>query len=74
MGKGENAGEEHFLHFPQCFFFFNRHKTNINFSVTFILLSANAFHLDQSKILSFGNEFTFYSIDTHFNASTTDSF
>ena len=29
-------------------------KTNFNFSVTFILLSANAFNLDQSKILLFG--------------------
>ena len=31
-------------------------KTNFNFSVTFILLSANAFNLDQSKILLFGEE------------------
>ena len=29
-------------------------KIIFNFSVTFILLSANAFNLDQSKILSFG--------------------
>ena len=32
-------------------------KTNVNFSFTFILSSANAFNLDQSKILSFGKEF-----------------
>ena len=32
------------------------HKTNFKFSVTFILLSANAFDLDKPKILSFGNE------------------
>ena len=31
-------------------------ETNFNFSVTFILLSANAFNLDQSKILLFGKE------------------
>ena len=29
-------------------------KTNFNFSVTFIVLSANTFNLDQSKILLFG--------------------
>ena len=29
-------------------------KTNFNFSVTFILLSANAFNLEESKILTFG--------------------
>ena len=32
------------------------HKTNFKFSVMFILLSAYAFNLDQSKILSFGKE------------------
>ena len=32
------------------------HKTNFNFSVTLILSSANAFNLDQPKILSFGKE------------------
>ena len=31
-------------------------KTNFNFSARFILSSASAFNLDQSKILSFGKE------------------
>ena len=31
-------------------------QKNFNFSVTFILSSANALNLDQSKILSSGNE------------------
>ena len=31
-----------------------------NFSFSFILLSANSFNLDQSKILSFGKELTRY--------------
>ena len=31
-------------------------KTNFNSLVTFIMLSANAFNLDQSKILSFAKE------------------
>ena len=33
-------------------------KTNFNFWVTFILLSANAFNLDQPKILLFGKALT----------------
>ena len=31
-------------------------KTNLNFSVTFILSSASALNLDWSKIFSFGKE------------------
>ena len=50
-GKGENAGNQHFLLLLQCFTPFP--KTNFNFLVTFIVLSANALNLDQSKILSF---------------------
>ena len=37
--KGENAGNQHFLLFPQCFLPFLPKK--FNFSATFILLSAN---------------------------------
>ena len=36
--------------------FSNLPKTNLNFSVTFILSSANSLNLDQSKILSFGKK------------------
>ena len=52
MGKGENAGNQHFLLFPQCF---TLPKTKFNFSATlnFVLSSANAFNLDLSKILLF---------------------
>ena len=53
MGKGENAGNQHFLYFPQCFL--QIPKTNFNFSVT-IIVSVNAFNLDHSNILSFGKE------------------
>ena len=35
-------------------------ECNFSFSFTFILWSANAFNLDQSKILSFGKELTLY--------------
>ena len=33
---------------------FSNYSKTFNFSVTFILLSANAFNLEQSEILSFG--------------------
>ena len=37
-------------------------KTNFNFSAKFNLLSANAFHLDQAKNLSFGKELKGYKV------------
>ena len=58
VGKGENAGNQHFLLFPQCFPPF---PNQISFSLlTFILSSANASNSDQSKILSFGKRLTLY--------------
>ena len=54
VGKGENAGNQHFLLFP--IMFSTLLKTNFNIWVTFTLSSANSFSLDQSKILSFGKE------------------
>ena len=58
VGKGENAGNQHFLLFPQ--FFHPSQKEFLCFLVTFKLLSANAFNLDQSKILVFGKGLTHY--------------
>ena len=52
-GKGQNAGNQHFLLFPTMFS--TLPKTNLNFSFTF-LSSANTFHLDQSKIVLFGKD------------------
>ena len=52
MGIGENAGNQHFLLFPQ--YFITLPNTKFNFFLAFILSSANAFNLDQSKILLFG--------------------
>ena len=46
VGNGENAGDQHFLLFPQCF----------------LLIKGRYNHL------------TFNPLDTHFDASTTDSF
>ena len=54
VGKGENAGNQHFLLFPTMFS--TIHKINFNFWVTFILSSANPFNLDWYTILLFGKE------------------
>ena len=51
--KEENAGNQHFLLFPQClFFFFSFPEQILPFGLP--LSSANALHLDRSKILLFG--------------------
>ena len=49
VGKGKNAGNQHFLLFPQCFLLFKNVRFSI-FESCFILLSANAFNLDKCKI------------------------
>ena len=49
MGKGENAGNQHFLLFPQYFLPYQRQKSSIE--LHFILSSANVFSLVMSKIL-----------------------
>ena len=51
VGKGENAGNQHVLLFPTMFSTLS--NANFNFWVTLILLSAYAFNLHKSKILSF---------------------
>ena len=53
--KGENAGNQDFLLFLQCFLFFPK---TFRFSVTFILSYsyAKSFKLDWSEILLFGKE------------------
>ena len=55
VGKGENAGNQHFLLFPQCFLLNQREIVSL---AAFNLSSANAFSLVTSKILSFGKELT----------------
>ena len=55
VGKGENAGYQHFFFFPQ---FFIHSKTKIIILAIFNLSSAITFNLDQSRILSFGKELT----------------
>ena len=54
MGKGENAGNQHFFLFSHNVFNPSKYKNII--LATFMLLSANSFKLDQADILSFGEE------------------
>ena len=49
-------------------------KANLIFPVTCILSSANAFNLDQSKILSFGKELTQYNIILTFHDPGKETF
>ena len=62
VGKGENAGNQRFLLFPQCFQPIP--KIISAFEVKFILSSAIASNLDQSKILAFGKELNRVQIHT----------
>ena len=68
MRKGENAGYQHFLLFSLCFLPFFE-QTSI-FRITFILLSANAFNVDLSTILSFGKELWSNSLPHNSNLMT----
>ena len=55
VGKGENDGNQQLLLLPQCFLpFLSIFESNL-------LSSANAFNLDQPKMLSFGKELTLYN-------------
>ena len=49
LRKGENAGNLHFVLIPQCFLLFSK-QTKILQSY-FLLMYANAFTLEQSKLL-----------------------
>ena len=52
VGKGENAGNQHFPVFPQCFLPYQRKDCTI---LTTVKLScANAFNKDKANILSSG--------------------
>ena len=57
VGKGENAGNHHFLLVPPCLL--PHPKEEIVILAMFNLSSANAFNLVTSKILFFGKELTF---------------
>ena len=58
VGKGEIALNEQFLLFPQCFLPYV--ALIFSFEMHFKMSSAICFNLDQSKILSSGNELIHY--------------
>ena len=72
MRKGENAGNHHFILFPESFSALS--TINFTFFPSFILSSANAFKLAWSKNLSFGEGFTLYKKTPYFNHLPNDKF
>ena len=56
VGNGENAGNQHFLLFPQCFLLYQREQ--LSFLAVFNFSYANGFNLVTTKTLSFGKGFT----------------
>ena len=56
MGKGENAGDQHFLPFPAMFSTHSEKYYYYFFKLIVFLSSENTFHMDQPKNLSFGKE------------------
>ena len=65
VGKGENAGNQHFLFLPQCFFM-SQNKLKFFSHVYFVV--CKCFQFDQCKNLSFGKELIFKCIYTGFLA------
>ena len=54
VANGENAGNQHFLLFPQCFLPYQGEKSS--FYQHLLCYLENAFKLDQAKSLSSGKE------------------
>ena len=70
--KGEKAGYQHFLFFPPCFLPFLNQISIIHLHL--FLSSANAFNLDQSRILPFGKELkTFHVTHGIFSSANSSS-
>ena len=72
VGKGEKAGNQHFLLFPQCFLPFP--KQNVIFGFMFNLSSTKAFNLNQSEILLCGKELTLSQTSPGFYVSAVQVF
>ena len=54
LGKEENAGNQHFLLFPQCFLLYQRKEIIISAALN--LSPANAFNFVKAKFVWFGKE------------------
>ena len=55
-GKGENAGNQHFLLFPQCFLHVHRHSSSFQLMHTFNISSSKTFNSHKSEILLYSKE------------------
>ena len=69
VGKGENAGNQHFLFFPQSFL--HSIKERIVILSMFNLSSASTFKLVTSQILSFGKALKVHA-DDNLNYGSND--
>ena len=56
VGKGENAGNQHFLCLPQCFQSIKKKKIQFVSHIFFFFSSAKTFNLDQFENLLFDKE------------------
>ena len=72
VGKKRKCWKPAFSPFPTMFSILR--YINFKFSITFILLSANAFNLGWSKILSFGKELNPYQTNPCFYMSAVQVF
>ena len=70
--KGENAGNQNFVLFPQCFPLLSKREFTI--LATCNSSSASAFNLATSKVLSFGKELTHSHTITPFDAPGKQDF
>ena len=64
--KENNAGNQHFLHFPQCFLYFLEELLIFNHIIS---ASANSFNLDQPKYLLLSKELTHYQMTKFWTGS-----
>ena len=71
VGKGENADNQHFLLFQQCFLPYQRKNALL---AALRLSSASTFNLDRSKTLLSGKELTFYHTIPTFNDPEKEAF
>ena len=72
MGKGENAGNQHFLQIPTMFSTLS--KREIIITAAFNLSSASTFNLELSKNLSFSKGLTLYCTIPTFNDPGKEAF
>ena len=72
VGKGNILVNSICTFFPQYFLLFSLPKTNFNFQVTFISLSANALNFSKAQTLLLGKELLIFNcLEEHKNSCPT---